>query len=142
MIYKILTVAGLATFEIYVALITGFSLGLSSWIVFFACLTGGIAGVFAAAFLGEKIEKVLAKFRKPKPPKAETKPNLAYKIWEKYGIVGLGFLGTFIVGAPVSIAVGVGFNVNMHKLATWCCIGVLARCTIFTLMIHFGMKLL
>ena len=63
------------------------------------------------------------------------------QIWEKYGIVGLGIIGTFTVGAPVSIAVGVGFNVNMHKLAAWCCIGVLARCIVFTLIGHFGMKL-
>jgi len=141
MIYKILTVAGLATFEIYAAIPAGFAFGLSPWVIFFASLTGGIAGVFAAAFLGEKIETFMARFRKPKPVKVEKKPTLAHKLWEKYGVVGLGFLGTFMVGAPVSIAVGVGFNVNMHKLATWCCMGVLARCIIFTLIGHWGMKL-
>ncbi len=141
MIYKILTVAGLATFEIYAAIPAGFAFGLSAWVIFFASLAGGIAGVYAAAFLGEKIEKLISKFRKPTTKIKEKKPNLAHKLWEKYGIVGLGFLGTFTVGAPVSIAVGIGFNVNMHKLATWCCIGVLARCIVFTLIGHFGMKL-
>jgi membrane protein YqaA with SNARE-associated domain len=141
MIYKILTVAGLATFEIYAAIPAGFAFGLSPWIIFFASLTGGIVGVFVATFLGEKIEKFISTFRKPKKTVKESKPNLAHKLWAKYGIVGLGFLGTFTVGAPVSIAVGVGFNVNMHKLATWCCIGVLARCIIFTLIGYFGMKL-
>jgi len=141
MIYKILTVAGLATFEIYAAIPAGFAFGLSPWIIFFASLAGGVVGVFVAAFLGEKIEKLISRYRKPSKVVKEQKPNLAHKLWEKYGIVGLGFLGTFMVGAPVSIAVGVGFNVNMHKLATWCCIGVLARCTIFTLVGHFGMKL-
>jgi membrane protein YqaA with SNARE-associated domain len=141
MLYKILTVAALATFEIYVAIPTGFAFGLSPWVIFFASLTGGIAGVFAAAFLGEKIEMLLARFRKPKTTNREKKPNLAHRIWEKYGIVGLGFLGTFTVGAPVSIAVGVGFNVNMHKLAMWCCIGVLARCIVFTIVGYYGAKL-
>ena len=141
MIYKILTVAGLATFEIYAAIPAGFAFGLSAWVIFFASLAGGIAGVYAAAFLGEKIEKLISKFRKPTTKIKEKKPNLAHKLWEKYGIVGLGFLGTFTVGAPVSIAVGIGFNVNMQKLATWCCIGVLARCIVFTLIGHFGMKL-
>jgi membrane protein DedA with SNARE-associated domain len=140
MIYKILTVAGLATFEIYAAIPAGFMFKLSPWIIFIASLVGGIAGVLIAAFLGEKIEKLLAKFRKPKAV-IEKKPNLAHKIWEKYGIVGLGFFGTFLVGAPVSIAVGVGFNVNMHKLALWCSIGVLARCIIFTLIGYFGVQL-
>lgn len=143
MIYKILTVAGLATFEIYAAIPAGFAFGLNPWVIFAASLAGGIIGVFVAAFLGEKIEKLIAKYRKPKSlaKQQAKKPNLAHKLWDKYGIIGLGLLGTFTVGAPVSIAVGVGFNVNMHKLATWCCIGVLARCTLFTTIGHFGMKL-
>jgi len=140
MIYKIITVAGLATFEIYAAIPAGFAFGLSAWVIFFASLAGGIFGVFAAAFLGEKIEKLISKFRKPTTVIKKQKPNVALKIWEKYGIVGLGLLGTFMVGAPVSIAVGVGFNVNMHKLATWCCVGVFLRCMIFTLIGHFGIK--
>ena len=141
MFYKIVTVAGLATFEIYAAIPAGFAFGLSPWVIFFASLAGGVVGVFVAAFLGEKIEKLIARFRKPKEEAKQKKPNLAHKLWEKYGIVGLGIIGTFTVGAPVSIAVGVGFNVNMHKLAAWCCIGVLARCIVFTLIGHFGMKL-
>lgn len=141
MIYKILTVAGLATFEIYAAIPAGFAFHLNPWVIFIASLVGGIVGVFVAAFLGEKIEKFISKYRKPKIVTKEKKPNLAHKLWEKYGIVGLGLVGTFTVGAPVSIAVGVGFNVPMHKLAMWCCIGVLARCALFTTIGHFGLKL-
>lgn len=141
MFYKLLVVAGLATFEIYAAIPAGFAFGLSPWVIFLASLVGGITGVFVAAFLGEKIEQFLVKFRKQPKPQKEKKPNLAHKIWEKYGLIGLGFFGTFTVGAPVSIAVGVGFNVNMHKLALWCCAGVLARCTIFTTIGYYGAKL-
>ncbi len=141
MIYKILTVLALATFEIYVAIPTGFAFGLSPWIIFAAAFVGGIIGVFVATFLGEKIELFIAKFRKPKTVEQIKEPNFAHKIWNKFGIIGLGFFGTMTVGAPVSIAVGVGFNVNMHKLAAWCCLGVLVRCTIFTLIGHYGMKL-
>ncbi len=141
MIYKLLTVAGLATFEIYAAIPTGFLLGLSPWAIFFASLAGGIVGVFVAAFLGEKIEQFISKYRKPKLVIVEKKPSLAHKLMEKYGVIGLGFLGTVTVGAPVSIAVGVGFNVPMHKLAMWCCMGVLTRCTLFTIVGYYGVKL-
>src|SRR5690349_3850026 len=55
MLLKILTVAGLATFEIYAAIPTGFALGLPSWIIFLASVTGGLTGAFVAAFLGDKI---------------------------------------------------------------------------------------
>jgi hypothetical protein len=55
MVLKILTVAGLATFEIYAAIPAGFAFGLSPWAIFFASVTGGLIGVFVAAFLGDKI---------------------------------------------------------------------------------------
>ncbi|HEY6504607.1 MAG TPA: small multi-drug export protein [Chitinophagaceae bacterium] len=135
-----MTVAGLATFEIYAAIPAGFAFGLSPWTIFFASIAGGLAGVFVAAFLGDKIR---AFFHKKKPVKEKTNKHPAVtRIWNKYGIVGLGFLGTLSVGAPISIAVGVGFNANLKKLLTWCCIGVLTRCMLFTLLGHYGLKLL
>ncbi|MEO6537004.1 MAG: hypothetical protein ABIT07_05905 [Ferruginibacter sp.] len=137
---KVLTVAGLATFEIYAAIPAGFAFGLSPWTIFFASLVGGIAGIFVAAFLGDRIRIFFAKYRKPKNERPKT--GLVHTIWNKYGLIGLGILGTFTVGAPISLAVGVGFNVPPSKLIPWCCIGVFARCAIFTTLGHFGMKML
>lgn len=139
MTLKILTVAGLATFEIYAAIPAGFAFGLPAWIIFLASLIGGLAGVFVATFLGDKIKAFLAKYRKPKPEKPKT--GLIYTLWEKYGIIGLGFLGTMTVGAPVSIGVGVGFNVPLQKILVWCCLGVFTRCALFTTIGYYGVKL-
>jgi len=139
MFLKILTVAALATFEIYVAIPTGFAFGLSPWIIFFASIIGGLIGVFVAAFLGDKIK---ALFYKNKPvAEYKQKHPMVHKIWNKYGIVGLGFFGTMSVGAPISIAVGVGLNANIKKLLTWCCVGVACRCILFTLVGYYGLKL-
>ena len=139
MVLKVLIVAGLATFEIYAAIPAGFAFGLSPWAIFLASITGGLAGAFAATFFGDKIR---AFFHKKKPAKDQTKkhPTLA-RIWNKYGIIGLGFLGTISVGAPISIAVGTGLNVNLKKLLIWCCIGVITRCTLFTLIGYYGLQL-
>mgnify|MGYP003449539750 FL=1 len=140
MFLKTLTVAGLATFEIYAAIPAGFAFGLSPWTIFFASVAGGLTGAFVAAFLGDKLR---AFFRKNKPVKE--KPNkhpVIHRIWEKYGIVGLGFLGTLSVGAPISIAIGTGLNANFKKLLTWCCIGVVIRCVLFTTVGHYGLQLL
>ena len=139
MFLKILTVAGLASFEIYAAIPAGFAFGLSPWTIFLASVTGGLAGVFAVAFLGDKISSF---FRKNKPVKQKSnKHQMIYKLWNKYGIIGLGFLGTLTVGAPVCIAVGVGLNANVRKLLTWCCIGVVTRCILFTMIGHYGIEL-
>jgi membrane protein YqaA with SNARE-associated domain len=139
MFFKIATIVALASFEIYAAIPAGFAFGLNSWVIFLASITGGLAGVFIAAFLGDKIRAFVSRYKKKKEEKPKT--GLVYRIWNKYGIVGLGFLGTITVGAPVSIAVGVGFNAPLRKLVTWCCLGVITRCMFFTIIGHHGAKL-
>lgn len=131
MILKILTVIGLATFEIYVAIATGLGFGFNKWSILGCTLAGGIAGVFIAVFLGEKIEHFInTKIKKNRPAKPKT--GLIYKIWDKYGMYGLGLLGTFFLGAPAAIGVGVGLNANLKKLIPLCLIAVVARCFAFT----------
>lgn len=134
---EIFTVAGLATFEVYAAIPAGFAFDMHPFSIFLWSAIGGLVGVFVAAFLGDRIR---AYFRKDKPVK-EKKPGLAHRLWDKYGIIGLGFLGTMTVGAPISLAVGVGFNAPLKKLVTWCCIGVLVRCAAFTAIGHYGLQM-
>lgn len=141
MLFKILTVLGLATFEIYAAIPAGFAFGLSPWIIFFASFTGGLLGVYVSAFLGDKIRTIFYK-NKPKKEVADKKQAMLLVLWKKYGVIGLGFFGTFSVGAPISIAVGTGLNADLKKLATWCCVGVLTRCIVFTLIGYYGLQLL
>ena len=67
MIMKILTVTAMATFEIYAALGAAHAFGLHTWIILGCTLTGGIAGVFIAAFLGKRLDQFIQeKFRKNK----------------------------------------------------------------------------
>jgi membrane protein YqaA with SNARE-associated domain len=141
MLLKILTVAGLATFEIYAAIPAGFAFGLSPWTIFFASVTGGLIGVFVAAFLGDKVRALFHK-KKPTIETAEKKHPMILRLWNKYGVFGLGFLGTVSVGAPISLAIGIGLNTNIKKLATWCCVGVVTRCIVFTLIGWYGLQLI
>ena len=141
MIYKILTVAGLATFEIYAAIPAGFAFGLSPIVIFLASFIGGIIGVFVAAYLGDKIKALVKKLRKSKVEKIKSDPGFVLKIWEKYGVIGLGLLGTMTVGAPISIGIGVGFNVPTNKMVFWCSLGVLIRCAVFTTLGHYSLQL-
>lgn len=139
MMIEIATVAALASFEIYAAIPAGFAFGLSPWFILGASIAGGLASVFVAAFLGDKIMNFMARYKKSKTPKPKT--GLIYRIWERYGIIGLGLLGTMTVGAPISIAVGVGFKAPLQKLVIWCCLGVITRCAFFTLIGYHGARL-
>ena len=136
---EILTVAGLATFEVYAAIPAGFLFKMHPLLIFLYSSIGGLVGVFVAAFLGDRIRAFFQRNRAPKEPKPKT--GLGYRLWDKYGIIGLGFLGTMTIGAPISLAIGVGFNAPLKKLITWCCIGVLVRCAVFTTIGHYGMKM-
>jgi membrane protein YqaA with SNARE-associated domain len=142
MIYKILTVIGLATFEIYAAIPAGFAFKLNPIAIFSYSLIGGLIGVFVAAYLGDIIKKWISTFRKNKVEKFAKEPGFALKIWQKYGVVGLGLLGTMTVGAPISIGIGVGFNVPTNKMVFWCSLGVLLRCALFTAIGYFGLQLI
>lgn len=141
MIYKILTVIGLATFEIYAAIPAGFAFKLNPIEIFSYSVLGGLIGVFVAAYLGDLIKKWVNKLRKPKTDKESKEPGFALKIWHKYGVIGLGLLGTMSVGAPISIGIGVGFNVPTNKMVFWCSLGVFLRCALFTTIGYFGLKL-
>lgn len=61
MIIKIITVTAMAAFEIYAALGAAHAFGFDTWLILTCTLVGGIAGVFIAAFLGDKIEKFITK---------------------------------------------------------------------------------
>ena len=140
MFIKILTVIALATFEIYAAIPAGFAFKLSPWIILLASLIGGLLGVLVTAYLGDKLKALFYKNKKNENKEVKT-DTLVHRIWMKFGIIGLGYLGTITVGAPISIALGVGLNAPLHKLVVWCCLGVITRCIIFTLAGHYGLKL-
>ncbi len=136
MIYQVLTVVLLSSFEIYVAIASGLAFKLSPHIICLATLTGGIAGVFIAAFLGDRIKAFIASFRKPQtetaPKKNGAKEKLLLKLWHQYGVFGIGFIGTFLLGAPASIGIGYGFGVQARQLVKLCLIAVVIRCIAYS----------
>ncbi len=131
MIFKLITVTALSTFEIYAALVAAHGFGMGSWTILICTLIGGLAGTFIAFYFGKKIENYInKKFRDKKESKEKT--GLIYTIWKKYGLYGLGLVGTFLFGGPIAIGVGVGFNADLKKLLPICLIAVVVRCFAFT----------
>ncbi len=46
------------------------------------------------------------------------------RIWDKYGIIGLGFLSPLITGAPLGAAIGISFGAKPRKLFVWMTVGI------------------
>jgi membrane protein YqaA with SNARE-associated domain len=140
MLLKVITVMALASFEIYAAIPAGFAFHLSPLTIFLSSVTGSLLGLLITALLGDRVRQFFSKKKDSK----ESKPQkgLIYKIWHKYGVIGLGVLGTLTVGAPASVAVGIGLNGSVRRLMIWCSIGIISRCLLFTAIAHFGNNLL
>ncbi|MCU7547563.1 hypothetical protein OCK74_00480 [Chitinophagaceae bacterium LB-8] len=139
MLLKVLTVVGLASFEFYAAIPAGFAFHLSPLAIFLSSVSGSLLGLILTAFLGDRLRLYFSKKKELK----ENKPrnSLIDKIWRKYGVIGVGILGTLTVGAPASVAVGLGLNGSVRKLMIWCSIGILNRCLLFTVIAHLGNNL-
>jgi hypothetical protein len=137
MLYKFIIVLLLSTFEIYAAIGSGLAFSLSANQICLATLIGGVSGVFIAAFLGEKIRSIIAKYRTPKPKQDSAKDKLLIQLWQKYGQFGLGFIGSFLVGAPISIGIGYGFGVQPKELVKWCLVAVIIRSIAFSYFFNF-----
>jgi hypothetical protein len=135
MIGKILLVFALSTFELYAAIAAGFAASLSKWVILPIVLVGGTISVFVSAFLGRKIEHFIATKIKKQDPNAPKKPKngFVFKLWDKYGLVGVGIIGTFFFGPLIAIGVATGFNANLKKLIPLCLTAVVLRCITFTL---------
>ena len=131
MIWKILSVIGLSSFEIYVALALAAGVGLTLWQTLICTMIGGVVGAFISLFLGQKIENWINTYlRKNKEPKP--KKGLLFRIWNKYGEWGLSILGTMFFGAPATIGIAVGFNANIKRMFPVIVIIVVVRCFTFT----------
>lgn len=132
MILALLTVFLLSSFEIYVAIASGMAFGLSPHFICIATLAGGIMGVFVTAFLGDKIKALVARYRKPQVKKENSKDKMFKALWNRYGVFGVGFIGTFLLGAPASIGIGYGLGVQPKMLVNLCLLAVVIRCIVYS----------
>jgi hypothetical protein len=136
--YEYIIVGLLSSFEIYAAIATGLAFGLSTHELCITTLLGGVVGVFVSIFLGDKIAMLISKYRKPRPiEKPSRSKRILNELWAKYGQFGVGFIGTIIVGAPISIGVAVGFGAQVKMLFWYCFAAVVLRCILFSYFFTF-----
>ncbi len=141
MILKAILVGLLSTFEIYVAIATGMAAKLSVHTIFISTLIGGIVGVLAAVFLGNQINKMISKFKKPKVVDENKAPGLKEKIvtilQNKFGSFGVGFIGTFLVGGPISMGIGLTLGIAPKKIMWYCLAAVAIRSFVYSYFFDF-----
>ncbi len=117
---SLLAVFGLATFELWAAVPLGLALRLPPGAVSVAAALGAIAGIVVLGFTGERVRVwLLRRFG------GERREGRLGRVWERYGVIGLGLLAPLLVGVPVGIALGFGLGAPTKRLLWWMTIGAL-----------------
>lgn len=125
--------------ELGAGIFFGFLLELNPLVIGIASAIGAIFSAFVIISVGEPIRIwILAKLNKPK----NDKNSLIRKIWEKYGIIGLGLLSPLLFGTPIGSTIGVALGAPKKDLLFWMSLGVFIWTIILTLAFIEGINLL
>jgi membrane protein DedA with SNARE-associated domain len=95
----------------------GFVLKAPPLVIFLMSAAGSMAGVLVLYFFGKQIKKIFK--RKSKLVVKQAKANRARKLFDKYGVPGLGFFGTFLIGPNLTIVIGVTIVKATKQLLYW-----------------------
>jgi len=130
MVIKLLTVFGLGAVELWVAIPTGFALGLPPLLIATVSTLGATLGALVVLVLGEKIRNRLLRLHH-KGGKDEEQGYI-YSIWMRYGVIGLGLLAPLLVGAPLGTAIGITLGAPAKRFILWIIVGILVWAVLLT----------
>ena len=127
---------GTAAVELWAAIPMGFAFQLNPVLIFAVSSLGAFSGSLAVLLLGAKIRDWLLKKHRP----MENKDSKINRIWQKYGVIGLGLSAPLVTGALIATAIGLVLQADPKKLLLFITIGILCWTLIFTLIGYFGIE--
>lgn len=137
MTLKILAVFGLGILELWVAVPTGFVMGLNPVVIGAASALGATVGVVIIVLLGERIRAWFV--RRYDIEGKKDRQGITQRIWRRYGAIGLGLLAPLITGAPLGAVVGLTLGVPAKHLLLWIITGVIIWSALLTLLGVLGL---
>ena len=133
---KLITVTGLGIIELWAAIPMGTALKLHPLINGIASALGAIIGAVLVIVLGDRLRNWLLKRRGRE--KGQEKNGRIYRIWEKYGVIGLGMLSPLLTGAPLGAAIGISLGASPGRLIFWMSIGIVIWTIVLTIISTLG----
>ena len=134
-IMKLLTVLGLGAIELWAAIPAGFVLQLHPLETGIAAGTGAILGVLVVLKLGGRMRTILMHNRKSE----DKKLGRIHRIWDRYGVEGLGMLAPLLVGAPLGVVLGITLGAPVNRILIWMSLGIVLWSAVFTLVGLLGL---
>ncbi|MGZ7119757.1 MAG: small multi-drug export protein, partial [Methanobacterium sp.] len=135
-IYQIILVFVASFIELWAGIPLGLALQLNPFLTGTVAALGAITAAFIVSFFGEGVRERFIKWRyKDK----DLKKGTFYKLWNKYGIIGLGLLSPLLFGAPLGAALGIVLGAERKALFMWMSIGIVLWSIFLTLAGYFGL---
>lgn len=125
-----LLVFGAGILELWAAIPVGLAIKLNPVLIGILSALGAIFAAFLVSTVGDNIRERVIKWRYGE--NKDLKNSRYYKIWNKYGIVGLGFLSPLLFGAPLGAALGIALGAEKKPLLIWMSIGIVIWSAILT----------
>jgi hypothetical protein len=122
--------------ELWLSIPLGLVLKLNPTLIIVAAAAGSIISAFLVVTLGEGVRKWFIKWRYGS---GSIEHGRIYKIWNKYGIIGLGLLSPLLFGAPLGAAIGVGLGAPKNRLLLWMSVGIVIWSVVLTLVAFYGL---
>jgi len=120
--------------ELWAGIPLGFVLQLSPVTTGVLSAAGAIASGAIVIYLGGSLRTWLLKRIEQK----ESRKGRMARIWEKYGVIGLGFLSPLLTGAPLGAAIGISLGAPTGKLMFWMAVGIVVWSVILTTAVAYG----
>ncbi|BDZ69595.1 small multi-drug export protein [Methanobacterium petrolearium] len=108
--------------ELWLAIPLGFVMKVNPVLIATVSAAGAILSAALVTIVGDNLRNRLLKWKYG--DEKSLKKSRLYKIWNRYGPVGLGLLSPLLFGAPLGAAVGIALGAEKERLLLWMSIGI------------------
>ncbi|GAB6931859.1 small multi-drug export protein [Calditerricola satsumensis] len=136
LLIRFLTVVGIGAVELWAAIPAGLAFRLPPVLTGIASALGAIGGAILVIVLGDRARTWILNIRGGKG--SRKKNGVLYRIWNRYGVIGLGLLAPLITGAPLGAAIGITLGASPRQLFLWISLGIVVWTIILTVLAVLG----
>lgn len=136
-IAKIASTFGLAFFSFWAAIPAGLALGLAPAAVIAITTLSYASGVALVALVGGRVRNWTVR-RLQRGSIMDSGDSRFRRIWERFGLVGLGLAAPMTLGAQIGAALGIALEARPRRLFIAMTLGALAWSIVLTLGVRLG----
>ncbi len=120
---QLVSVFGLAFINLWSAVLLGLALSIPAPIVVITTAASYTVGVIVVLLLGQPIrDRIMQRFG---GKLNQNREGLIWRVWDRFGVIGLGLLAPITVGAQIGAILGLSLNAPPRRLLLWMAIGAL-----------------